>query len=271
MAVLTLSDVQIYNQALNRLGIVTGLATAVDGTDTSKFGKLAYPLYKFTRDEELRGEDWAKIRKRVELTQAQITDTGCSWTSGSDVVVCTDTTNIKVGWVLGSQIIQGQPPATPPVGIPDGTTVASITDGTHLVNETGYWFAYELPDDALRLTDVYAVYPASAYLYPFQIRQTLSYPFINEGGYIYTDLFTTTGTAIAEYIYEPADGTPPFAADFIEALILHLAAKLALPATQDKQKAAMMVQLYSAQVQKALGTSKMESAQAHIGEAWWRS
>lgn len=288
MALTVLTDVQIFNQALLRLGITSGLVTAVDGSDTSKFGKIANPLYQLTRDEELRVNDWAKLRKRVQLTEAYIIDTACSWTAGSDTLSVTTTTGIVAGWVIGSEIIRGNPPATPPAGIPAGTTVKAILTSTTLQmsaaatangsgqcvfqvdNETGYWFAYILPDDALRLTDVYAVYPASAYLWPYERRETLSYPFINEAGYIYTNLFTEEGAAIAEYIYEPADGTPPFSSDFAESLILRLAGKLCMPATKDFNLKKDVNAEYVAVMTRAFGTSNRTSQEAHAGEGWWR-
>ncbi len=289
MSILQLTDVQIANEALKRLGQTSGLVTAVDGTDTSPNGQLIYPTYDRVRDAELRSHNWAPLRKRAELTQAQITLQNCSWTSGSDAIVVSDSTGIVVGWVIGSQLIQGNPPAIPPTGIPQGTTVKAITDGTHVQmsanatasgsgqlvfqvdNETGFWFAYTLPDDALRLTDVYAVYPASTYLYPFRTIHTVGYPFIFENPYIYTDIFTESpGSAIAEYIYEPSAGTPPFGMDFVDALSLRLASTLCVPVTQDLNLKKDIDAEYIAVLNRALGTAKREEAQAHLGDPWWR-
>ena len=63
----TLTDIQIFNAALRRLGESKGVS-AVDGSDPSYHGTLAGDIYYATRDEELRqaGEaialgDFAKL------------------------------------------------------------------------------------------------------------------------------------------------------------------------------------------------------------------
>lgn len=293
MSVKALTDIQIFNEALKRLGLSSGFVTAIDGTDTSKYGTLAYPTYYLTRDAELRSNDWARVRKRVTLSQAYVDDTGCSWTSGSKNVTVTDSSNIKVGWVIGTNLIQGtNPPPQPPTGIVSGATVASITDGTTIVmsdnatasgsgeiifqqnNGTGYLFVYEAPSDELRITDIYAVYPASAYLFPYQIEHTVSYPFRYErddtGEYIYTDLYVESGSVMAEYIYEPADGTTPFAMDFIDALVYRIASQLCMAITRDAQLKMAIDQEYLALMIRAFGTSNREQQQDNIGEPWCR-
>ncbi len=289
MSILVLTDVQIANEALKRLGLSNGFVTAVDGSDTSKNGKLIYPTFQRTRDAELRSNDWAQVRKRAELTLAQVTLQNCAWTAGSDIVTVPSSAGIVVGWVLGAEAIQGNPPAIPPVGIPQGTTVLSIPAGGTTVqmsanatvngsgqivfqvdNETGFWFAYILPDDALRLTDVYAVYPASSYLYPYKTIHTLSYPFVCEDGYIYTDIFTNTGTAIAEYIFEPTADAIPSGMDFIDSLILRIASEICVAVTGNLNLKKDIDAEYIATLQRAFGTSKREEANANLGEPWCR-
>ena len=97
MSILQLTDLQIVTEALKRLGVTTGYPTAVDGSDTSKYGKLVYPTYQLTRDEEVRQERWASVKKRVQLTPAYVYLTGCTWTSGSTTMTVSSTTGIQVG------------------------------------------------------------------------------------------------------------------------------------------------------------------------------
>ena len=131
----------------------------------------------------------------------------------------TDSSLLTVGWVLGSALIMGNPPATPPSGIPAGTTISAIVNSTTITlsntatasgsgtvyfqvdNETGYWYAYKVPSDLIFLADVYAVAPATQYLWPFNIRHLLRYTYDYEAGYIYSDIDNSNGNPIAEYIY----------------------------------------------------------------------
>lgn len=289
MSILQLTDIQIFNQALMRNGVTSPLVTAVDGSDTSKYGKLASPLYQLTRDEELRNGDWEQVIKRAQLVQAQVTQTACTWTSGSAIIAMTSNVGIKVGWVLGTGLILGNPPALPPAGIPAGSTVLSVNiDGIHVTisnnatangsgqivfqvdNESGYWYAYEEPGDEILLLDVYAVFPASILVWPFKVQNQVRYPFIHEAGYIYTNIDQSNGNPIAKYIYEPAAGTPPFASDFTEALIMRLAGKLSMPIHGDLNIKKDINQEYSAVQARASGNSKMEASEEDMGEDWWR-
>ena len=77
----TLTDIQIFNKALQRLG-ETKLVTAVDGTDTGKYGSIAAVEYYATRDEELRSHVWKFAVKRSLLVPAYSIGTG-SWGSGA--------------------------------------------------------------------------------------------------------------------------------------------------------------------------------------------
>ena len=80
MAGNTLTDVQIFNRALLRLG-ETKPVTAVDGSDTTKYGTIAGSEYYPTRDEEFRAHMWKFAIKRMALSQAYATGIA-SW-SGS--------------------------------------------------------------------------------------------------------------------------------------------------------------------------------------------
>ena len=289
MSILQLTDLQIVTEALKRLGVTTGYPTAVDGSDTSKYGKLVYPTYQLTRDEEVRQERWASVKKRVQLTPAYVYLTGCTWTSGSTTMTVSSTTGIQVGWVVSNALIMGNPPATAPDGIPAGTTVSSITNNTQLVmsaaattngsgdvyfqvdNETGYWFAYEVPDDLIFLCDVFAISPATQYIWPFQVRHLLRYTYDYEAGYIYSDIDNSQGNPIAEYVYEPAAGTPNFTADFCEALIMRLAGKFALYVNQDLNVKKDVNAEYVLVQNRARGRNMTEKKSPHHGENWWRS
>ena len=218
--VLTLSDVQIFNQALIRLGKDANLVTAVDGTDTSKFGKLAYPLYYLTRDEELRSSNQLVSKKRVQLAQAQVTDTNASWTNTSTTMTVTTTVGIRPGWLIANVLQQGGGNITTPRGIPAGSTVLSITDGTHVVmslpatatdsglvifqanNLTGFWYVYEVPSDILLASSVYSVFPSFAFIWPFKVPETVPFDYRYENGYIYTNLDPSFGNPVIEYIRE---------------------------------------------------------------------
>lgn len=220
MAVRTLADVEIFNQALLRLGQTTYFVSAVDGSDTTKFGKLAYPLYFMTRNEELRSGSWKVAVKRAQLSPANSTQT-CTWGSGTNVMTVADSTKITVGWLVTATIIQGGGTITTPTGIPANTTVLSITDATHIVlsanttaagtaqsvvfqvnNLTGYWYAYTAPNDILHARSIAAIFPNFVYLWPFKVQHALKFTYIYEAGYFYTDLDPNNGNPIIEYIVE---------------------------------------------------------------------
>src|SRR5271157_649132 len=116
----TLTDVQIFNQALLRLGQTAYFVTAVDGTDTGKYGTLAYPLYYLTRDEELRSGTWKVAKKRAQLSPANVT-VSSTWTSGNTTILVTSTVGILPGWLVTNAIIQGGGVASVPAGIQAGT------------------------------------------------------------------------------------------------------------------------------------------------------
>ena len=82
MAGNTLTDINIFNRALLRLGeSVDNFVTAIDGSDTSKYGVHAGYEYYATLNEELRAHNWLFSIKRVGLSQAFLNSVG-SWTGG---------------------------------------------------------------------------------------------------------------------------------------------------------------------------------------------
>ena|SRR5208282_817721 len=108
MAGNTLTDVQIFNRALMRMGeSVDNFVTAVDGSDTSKYGVVAGYEYFPTRNEEIRAHKWLFAVKRVALTQAFL-NAIASWTSTqasmtlAGVTIVTFTANSAI--VAGSDL-----------------------------------------------------------------------------------------------------------------------------------------------------------------------
>ena len=213
---LQLSDVQIFNRALQVLGETGYPVTAVDGTDTSKFGKMAWPLYYMTRTEELRSYKWISVKKRAVLVQAQVTASS-TWTSGSAIIAVT-TAGIQPGWLVANMLMQGGGSITTPPGIPAGAYVLSITDSAHLVmsanatangsgdiiyqvnNLTGYWYAYIAPTDMLRRESIYSVFPDYTYLWPYKIQNIQNFDATYENGYIYTNMDPNNNNPTVEYV-----------------------------------------------------------------------
>jgi len=92
MAGNTLTDVQIFNRALLRLGETKGV-TAIDGSDTSKYGTIAGAEYYPTRDEEFRAHMWKFAIKRQALSQAYATGIA-SWSGSATSMTVTGVTII---------------------------------------------------------------------------------------------------------------------------------------------------------------------------------
>ena len=88
-----LTDIQIFNAALLRIG-ETKLVTAVDGSDTSKYGTIAGSEYYRTRDEELRAHVWKFAVKRSQLTPAYVNG-AASWGSGATSMTVTGVTVVN--------------------------------------------------------------------------------------------------------------------------------------------------------------------------------
>lgn len=106
MAVQQLTDVQIFNLALLSLGQTAYKVTAVDGSDSSKYGQIAYPVYYMLRDEELLSGSWQVAKKRAQLNPAFINGSG-TWISGFATVAVTGAPIIAltVTTVNGSPVV----------------------------------------------------------------------------------------------------------------------------------------------------------------------
>jgi hypothetical protein len=89
----TLTDIQIFNAALRRIG-ESKQVSAVDGSDTSKYGLIAADIYYATRDEELRAHIWKFAVKRALLVPAYVLGTG-SWGSGATSLTVTGVTIVN--------------------------------------------------------------------------------------------------------------------------------------------------------------------------------
>ena len=285
MAALNLTDVQIFNLALKKLGEEVVTVSSVTGGDTSKYGKLAYPLYELTRQEELRSYHWQFAIQRVQLTQAQVTTTA-TWTATSNVLNVGTTVGMLPGWLVTTSLIQGGGQISFPLGIPAGTAIQSITNGTQLVmtnaatlngsgtlvfqvnNLTGYWFAYVVPYN-LRGFNVYAVFPNYTFVWPFKIQNIVEFGFINEAGYIYTNLDPGNGNPVFGMIVDPGPASYP--ADFIEALSCRVAMKLCRPATKDEGVMQALTAEYAGILTRAQGNNQQEGTNDELGSTWWGS
>jgi len=111
MAGNVLTDLQIFNKALLRLG-ETSQVIALDGSDTSKYGLLASLEYYATRDEELRSHRWLFALKESPAVIAAVSALA-SWAlngttvtlsgltiNGNSVSVVALTGNITLGNTL---------------------------------------------------------------------------------------------------------------------------------------------------------------------------
>jgi hypothetical protein len=219
---LQLSDVQVFNLALLKLGETAYPVTAVDGSDTSRYGRIAWPLYYMTRAEELRSYNWIGIKKRANLVQAQVTASS-TWTSGS-ATIAVATAGIQPGWLVSNAIMQGGGAVSVPAGIPAGATVLSITDSGHLVmsanatangsgpivyqvnNLTGYWYVYIAPSDCLRAQSIYSVFADYTYIWPYKIQNIQNFSYIYEAGYIYTNMDPANANPTIEYVADISTG-----------------------------------------------------------------
>lgn len=283
MAPIVLTDVQIANLALVKLGEQVLKVTAVDGSDTSAYGKMIFPLYELTRQEELRSYKWQFAIQRIQVVQSQVTTTAL-WTSGSAVMTVGSTVGMIAGWLVTSVLIQGGGQISVPQGIPSGTTILSITDATHILmsnpataggqatlvfqvnNLTGYWFAYTAPPN-LRGVDIYAVFPNYTFVWPFKIQNIVEFGFIYEAGYIYTNLDPGNGNPIFQMIVDP--GPSHYPADFIEALSCRIAMKLCRPATKSEAILQAVSAEYGAIITRAQGNNQAEASNDEMGSTWW--
>ena len=111
MAGNVLSDLRIFNNALYRLG-ETYQVTAIDGTDSSKYGLWAGANYYATRDEEIRAHHWKFAIKRVALSEAfysgLATWSGSAYTmtvSGIPIIQCVGTSVLNAASDIQSRTL----------------------------------------------------------------------------------------------------------------------------------------------------------------------
>ena len=272
MPALNLTDVQIQNLALIKLG--EEVATVQTST---KYANLMAAFYELTRQEEIRSYNWIFAKRRVQVQQAQVT-TNAVWMAGSSTMQVGTTVGMIAGWRVSSILIQGGGQVSFPPGIPSGTTILSITDGTHIVmsnaataggsgqlvfqvnNLTGYWFAYVVPYN-LRGIDIYAVFPNYTFVWPFKIQNIVEFGFINEAGYIYTNLDPGNGNPIMLMLVDPGPANYP--PDFIEMLSCRLAMKMWTSSAKRSMKD--LTEEYGAMVIRAQGNNNEEATNDELG------
>jgi hypothetical protein len=276
------TDLQIANLALLKLGEQVVRVTSIT-SDTSKYGQMVAQIYELTRQEEIRSFKWQFAIKRQQVNQAQVTTTAL-WTAGSTTMTVGTTVGMIAGWLVTSILIQGGGQISVPPGIPSGTTIQSITDGTHIVmsapatgggqgtlvfqvnNLTGYWFAYTAPAN-LRGVDIYAVFPNYTFVWPFKIQNIVEFGFIYEAGYIYTNLDPGNGNPIFQMVVDP--GVAQYPSDFVEALSCRLAMKMCRPATKDEAVLVALGNEYSGILERARGNNQSEAMNDEMGSSWW--
>ena len=272
----SLTDTQIQNLALIKLGEEVATVPA-----SLKYANLMSAIYELTRQEELRSYMWQFAKRRVQVVQAQVT-TNAIWTAGSTTMQVGTTTGMIAGWLVSSILIQGGGQVSFPPGIPTGTTILSITDATHIVmsnaatsngsgvlvfqvnNLTGYWFAYVVPPNLLGI-DIYAVFPNYTFVWPFKIQNIVEFGFINEAGYIFTNLDPGNGNPIFLMIVDPGPANYP--PDFIEMLSCRLAMKLWTSSARRTMQD--LTAEYGAVLLRAQGNNQEEATNAEMGSPWW--
>lgn len=275
------TDLQIGNLALLKLGEQVVRVTSVTGGDTTKYGVALAQIYELTRQEELRSYKWQFAIQRIQVNQAQVT-TPAVWTAGSNVMQVGTSAGMITGWLVSTILIQGGGQVSFPAGVPFGTTIAAIIDGTHIQmssaatsggsgtlvfqvnNLTGYWFAYTAPAN-LRGINIYAVFPNYTFVWPFKIQNIVEFGFIYEAGYIYTNLDPGNGNPIFGMVVDP--GATRYPADFVEALSVRLAMKLwssSAKVTKEQLDAE-----YASIITRAQGNNQSESQNDELGSDWW--
>ena len=250
----------LANIALGHLG-----TTSIEAfNESSPEGVHVRRHWNLVRDALLRQRHWNFAIKRVELKLDGLVEmTGGSVTRGDETVTVASTTGLAVGQTLiGS-------------GIPTGTKVASVTDGTHFemdaaATTTGsslaisaydapafdYQFAYVLPTDYLRALN-------------WNGREAGT----SEAGYDIESglLLTDDDSAQLRYV---AKVTDPSSWDdsFKEAFCLRLAARVATGITTAQGLAAQLDQRAEQYMQKAFGPdngeTKPRAVLAQNGSGW---
>lgn len=98
------TDVNIVNMALTKIGSSYDQVTAVDGTDTSKWGQWAGLWYQQTRNAEIRLNEWKFAVKRVSLgaptTIQNLTGFWFAYTIPSDCLFTLFLYSILPQWVF---------------------------------------------------------------------------------------------------------------------------------------------------------------------------
>ncbi len=149
------SELEVSNLALSRIGENPISAMS----DTSRNAKIVARHFDEIRDQVLILYPWTTAIDRAELEAVSEEKAG-TLVSGDATVTVASTTGLKAG-----STVEG-------TGIPDDTTIESITDATHFElsaaatasgsvtltivrpNNSPFEYQYELPTDCLRALDI---------------------------------------------------------------------------------------------------------------------
>ena len=150
---------------------------------------------------------------------------------------------------------------------------APLTLNSSGTNITGYWYAYNIPDDVLFTCFLYSILPQWVFTYPRKYLHIVRTPYINEDLY-YTDLDPTNGNPYVKYIREIPLGYSWAEPLFVDALVMRLASKLLPPATANLANngiATAYLQEYQALIDRARGRNALdiEDDLPAEGQTWW--
>ena len=140
-------------------------------------------------------------------------------------------------------------------------------------NNTGYWYAYNVPTDCLFTCFLYSILPQWVFTYPRKYLHIVRTPYINEDKY-YTDLDPTNGNPYAKYIKEMPLGTLWTDPNFVDMMVIRLASKMLPPATANLNSVGI-AGLYLAQYEGAKELAKGRNAMDQeddlpdSGQVWW--
>ena len=211
----SVTDSQMVNMALDLVGSpYDAVVSAVDGTDTSKWGQWAGRWFQQSRNAELRLNEWKFAINRTAL-------------------------------VLNSS---GQ-------------------------NNTGYWYAYNIPTDCLFTCFLYCILPQWVFIYPRKYLHIVRTPYVNEDKY-YTDLDPTNGNPYVKYIKEMPLGTQWTDPNFVDMMVIRLASKMLPPATANLSGngiAAQYLSQYGGLLERAKGRDALDKEDdlPDSGQTFW--
>ena len=144
---------------------------------------------------------------------------------------------------------------------------------TTVTNNTGFWYAYTIPTDALYTCFLYSILPQWVFLYPRKYLHIVKTPYIVEDQY-YTDLDPTNGNPYVKYIKEMPLGTLWTDPNFVDMMVMRLASKMLPPATANLNTigiAGAYVGQYMSLLETAKGRNAFDSEDdlPNDGQTYW--